>query len=226
MPDKRVLVVDDEPEVCNVLRQMLERMDLRVDTATSAEEVLLLFRKNSYDLLTLDIHMPGINGVALHHWLSQSFGFGSRVSSLLPQRLPPILVITGNPESSLMQELFLGERVMGVLSKPVTIQELQRVVGDLLEWDELQGRRHDERLRSGVQETDGKERIPCPGLSPGCPTMLETDAGTPSSSSDAFSIQDVIPLPFAPPPKRTAGESGRASGRRSDSRPAQARRSE
>jgi hypothetical protein len=33
-------------------------------------------------------------------------------------RLPPILVVTGYPESSLMQELFLGERVMGVLSKP------------------------------------------------------------------------------------------------------------
>jgi CheY-like chemotaxis protein len=218
MSEKRVLVVDDEPEICDVLREILEHMDLKVDTARSAEEAVLLFMEKSYDLLTLDIHMPGVNGVALHQSLSETFGFGSRVSSLLPQRLPPILVITGNPESSLMQELFLGERVMGVLKKPVTIQELQQVVADLLEWDESRLGSYDERLGSHAQNAERKEKVPCPGLSPARFHMPETDERALTSSAEDFADEEAIPLPV-PPPKRASGVSGQASGRRSDARP-------
>jgi CheY-like chemotaxis protein len=144
-PGKRILVVDDEPEICELLREVLAGLDLRVDTAQSAEEAMRLYTENEYDLVTLDVCMPGTNGMAFHQALSRSFGFGKRVSSILPQRLPPVLVITGYPEDDLVRELFLGERVVGVLQKPVSSEQLLRVVRDLLDWEDV---RHTQRQKA------------------------------------------------------------------------------
>jgi CheY-like chemotaxis protein len=144
---KRVLVVDDEPEICELLREVLAPLGLRVDTAQSAKEAMRLYAENEYDLVTLDVCMPGTSGAAFHQALSQEFGFGKRVSSVLPQRLPPVLVITGYPEDSLVRELFLGERIVGVLQKPVSNEQLLRVVRDLLDWEEARHTRRQKAIK-------------------------------------------------------------------------------
>ena len=144
---KRILVVDDEPEICELLRDVLAGPDLTVDTAHSAEEAMRLYTEKEYDLVTLDVCMPGTSGAAFHQALSQGFGFGKRVSSILPQRLPPVLVITGYPENDLVRELFVGERVVGVLQKPVRSEQLLRVVRDLLDWEEVRHTRRQKAIK-------------------------------------------------------------------------------
>jgi CheY-like chemotaxis protein len=144
---KRVLVVDDEPDVCEVLRDLLLDLGLGVDIAHSAAEAFHLYAENEYDLVTLDVCMPGTDGVALHQTLSCSFGHGKRVSPTLPQRMPPILVVTGYSQDEVLRQLVFGERVVGVLQKPISAEQFQRVVRDLLEWESLRVTRRQAAVR-------------------------------------------------------------------------------
>ena len=61
---KKVLVVDDEQDLCEILKFNLETEGYEVDTAYSAEEALNLELK-SYSLLLLDVMMGGMSGFAL-----------------------------------------------------------------------------------------------------------------------------------------------------------------
>lgn len=65
MKDIRILVVDDEVEILNLLIKYLEREGYNVDSASDGQEGLLLFRKNKYDLIILDVMMPKIDGIEL-----------------------------------------------------------------------------------------------------------------------------------------------------------------
>jgi two-component system KDP operon response regulator KdpE len=58
----RVLVVDDEPQIRRVMRTTLTGEGYEVDDARSGEEALEKLRANRYDLLLLDMNMPGIGG--------------------------------------------------------------------------------------------------------------------------------------------------------------------
>ena len=145
-PKRRVLVVDDEQDIRELLQVVFSDAGMQVDTAGTAEEAVQLYSTNVYDLITLDCAMPGTDGVELHKTLSQVFGFGRRVSPVLPQRLPPILVITGWSEEPMVRDLVFGERVVGVIQKPVKCQELLRVTDDLLNWENFRRQRRTNAL--------------------------------------------------------------------------------
>jgi two-component system OmpR family response regulator len=61
----RVLVVDDEERLAAALRRGLEAEGIAVDVAHSGTDGLWLARENDYDVLVLDIMMPGMSGYAL-----------------------------------------------------------------------------------------------------------------------------------------------------------------
>jgi DNA-binding response OmpR family regulator len=62
---KRILFVDDEPDICFVLEQVLSENGFLVDTYEDPLLALEKFKAYSYDLVILDIKMPGLNGFAL-----------------------------------------------------------------------------------------------------------------------------------------------------------------
>ena len=62
---KRLLVIDDEPFVRDALKRVLEEEELGVDVAADAETALVQLRNQTYDLVILDIIMPGMDGVEL-----------------------------------------------------------------------------------------------------------------------------------------------------------------
>jgi two-component system catabolic regulation response regulator CreB/two-component system response regulator ChvI len=62
---KRILVVDDEPDTCLVLKNVLEEDRFLVDSFNYPFLALKNFRVNVYDLLLLDIKMPTMNGYEL-----------------------------------------------------------------------------------------------------------------------------------------------------------------
>ncbi len=57
-----VLVVDDEPNICNVLRRILEREGYLVLTAPDGETALQLIKQHEPDVILLDLMMPGMDG--------------------------------------------------------------------------------------------------------------------------------------------------------------------
>jgi two-component system KDP operon response regulator KdpE len=59
----RILVVDDEPQIRRVMRATLVARGYMVSTARNGEEALEKVREERFDLVLLDINMPGIGGV-------------------------------------------------------------------------------------------------------------------------------------------------------------------
>ena len=60
---KKILVVDDEPNMRELLREELEEEGYEVEAAENGEEALKKFSSGDYDLVILDIEMPGMNGL-------------------------------------------------------------------------------------------------------------------------------------------------------------------
>jgi DNA-binding response OmpR family regulator len=64
--NKRILVVDDEPDITLMLKKVLEDNGFKVDSFNEPIMVLQNFKSGLYDLLILDIKMPSINGFELY----------------------------------------------------------------------------------------------------------------------------------------------------------------
>jgi CheY-like chemotaxis protein len=64
MPERKtvVMVVDDEPTMCNILKRILAAEGYRVIIAANGEEALELFARHKPDVVLLDLMMPGISG--------------------------------------------------------------------------------------------------------------------------------------------------------------------
>lgn len=58
----RLLIVEDEPDIAQILKSGLERVGYQVDAFTDPREALSQFKADYYDLFLLDIRMP-------HEWL-------------------------------------------------------------------------------------------------------------------------------------------------------------
>ncbi|MGD1008954.1 MAG: response regulator [Candidatus Aminicenantales bacterium] len=62
---KKILVVDDEDTVCRSIKKALVREEYDIDVALSGEEALKMEAKKKYDVIIVDLMMPGINGMDL-----------------------------------------------------------------------------------------------------------------------------------------------------------------
>lgn len=62
MEDSRILIVDDNPEIREVVTILLEGEGFVTEEAGDGSAALDMIRKNSYDLILLDVMMPGLNG--------------------------------------------------------------------------------------------------------------------------------------------------------------------
>ena len=60
---KKVLIVDDEPDFCDALRDFLRIRGFGVAIALSGEEALLAYMQEKPDVVLLDIRMPGMDGL-------------------------------------------------------------------------------------------------------------------------------------------------------------------
>ena len=66
---RKILIVDDEPDVGLTLKMILEEYGFEVDYFTDPRKVLENFRPDFYALIILDIKMPEVNGFELYHKL-------------------------------------------------------------------------------------------------------------------------------------------------------------
>ncbi len=67
METRTILVVDDEESIRFLYREELEEEGYRVITAADGEEALRKVRRDKPDLITLDIRMPGMDGIEVLH---------------------------------------------------------------------------------------------------------------------------------------------------------------
>lgn len=109
----KVLFVEDELDLGNVVKQYLQLMDLDVDWHTNAEDAFSAFEDNinGYDLLMIDIQLPGVDGFELARKFSQR------------NRHTPFLFLTARNEKK-DRLLGLGLGADDYISKPFDIDEL------------------------------------------------------------------------------------------------------
>src|SRR5919108_3197587 len=107
----RVLVVDDEASIRELLSKTLALAEYDVDTAPDGRAALERLRLGNYDLLIADLKMPGMDGLTL-----------IREAKRLKTDLP-IIIITGfSTESSAIEAVNLG--VAGYLTKPFRVPQV------------------------------------------------------------------------------------------------------
>ena len=68
----RILVVDDEPVICNGCRMILEDRGHSVETATTCSDGIIAIKNNHYDLVLLDMKLPDQEGTELLRAVQQN----------------------------------------------------------------------------------------------------------------------------------------------------------
>ena len=119
MSKPAVLVVDDEPDLCELLSITLQRMDLLPRTANNVAAAQRLLKTEHFDLCLTDMQLPDGNGLELVQWIQQ---YSPSV---------PVAVITahGNMETA-VRALKLG--AFDFVSKPLDLPGLRKLVASAL----------------------------------------------------------------------------------------------
>jgi DNA-binding response OmpR family regulator len=69
MSNKRILIIDDDPDINNLFKLFLEHDGYKVNAYTDPVDALYAFRKNIFDLVLLDLKMPNMSGMLLYQKL-------------------------------------------------------------------------------------------------------------------------------------------------------------
>ncbi|HWF51892.1 MAG TPA: ATP-binding protein [Solirubrobacteraceae bacterium] len=112
MRGRRVLVVDDERDIADLIAGQLDALDVRTEIVTSGEAALARLREEHFDAVTLDILMPGLDG----------FGVLRAIRADARLRHIPIVFVS----------VFSGRRELAgefVVGKPIDADELREVLG-------------------------------------------------------------------------------------------------
>ena len=113
------LVIDDEPDICELLKLTLGRMDIRTETAMDVAGAKALLDAHDFDICLTDMRLPDGDGLELVEWIQ------GNASGL------PVAVITahGNVETA-VQALKLG--AFDFISKPLDLGNLRTIVSNAL----------------------------------------------------------------------------------------------
>ncbi len=118
---KRLLVVDDEPDIAGVLAEILKQAGHHVDTANDGAAALELLARRPYDLVLTDTKMPGLDGV----------GFFREIERRFPTLRGRLIFITGDLLSRDKRE-FLESTGAPCLTKPFDVEEVRRLAHRML----------------------------------------------------------------------------------------------
>jgi len=110
-----ILVVDDEPPIRELLRKFLTARDYEVRVASDGQQALALVDQKSPDIIVLDVHMPGMNGIeVLKRLRAKNYAGG-------------VMFLTSSQDETLLQEgLELGS--VDILGKPVDLERLELTI--------------------------------------------------------------------------------------------------
>ena len=114
-----ILVIDDEPTICSLIKMTLEDQGHRVLTTESPSEGLELVKQQDFDLIFLDLKMPGMDGAEVFR----------QIGILKPSL--PVIIITGYPDSDVMSRA-LAHGPFGVMNKPFGESDIITAVNSFL----------------------------------------------------------------------------------------------
>jgi len=117
-----IIVIDDEASIRNSFKMALEESNFKVDTADSGEKGVEMVKTNKYDLIYLDLNMPGINGVETLRRLRDF------------DKETPVYIITSYYTEFIMElkEASAEGYSFELLQKPINSEQIRLVTGSIL----------------------------------------------------------------------------------------------
>lgn len=113
-----ILVVDDDPVTREVARLMVGKAGHKVQAAASGEAALKMLRRRPFDLVLLDMHMTGIDGIETALAIREITGIAQ----------PRIVALTADVSPETMRRM-RAAGLTTILSKPITSAALLQVIG-------------------------------------------------------------------------------------------------
>ena len=162
-PQNTILIVDDEDGLRRSLSFILQKENYRVETAANAEEALDCLQLHEYDLMFLDLNLPGMSGIDLL----------VEVHRQVPHM--PVLILTAYAALELaIQAIRLGAR--DYLIKPVEPVVILTRVAEILAESDQPARKKEivgqlQALLAELQKMDGEEMPPTGTVTDGTPTQ-------------------------------------------------------
>jgi len=114
-----ILVIDDEETIRSLFKETLEESGHKVTTAATGSKGLELVKQWDFDLVFLDLKMPGMDGAEVFR----------QIKSIKPDL--PIAIITGYPGSDMMVWA-LAQNPLGVMNKPFNEADIASTVANFL----------------------------------------------------------------------------------------------
>lgn len=121
VPARRTaLIVDDEPDIGQLLAEMLQKLGYRIEVKVSGEAAQAVLKQRDYDVVLCDLRMPGLDGPGLYAWMTEH-------RPHLCARTGFITADTLSPSSY----KFLGDSRRPILEKPFVPSELRQLLAKL-----------------------------------------------------------------------------------------------
>jgi two-component system, NtrC family, sensor kinase len=118
---KKILVIDDEEPILQMIHDGLARNGYRVETVADGEAALQRLKENHYDAVFCDWKMPGLNGRQIYE----------KLRATNPELCRRVIFITGDVINEQMQK-FLEAEKCPCLAKPFKLAELRSVIKNIL----------------------------------------------------------------------------------------------
>ncbi|MFO8184676.1 MAG: response regulator [Candidatus Aegiribacteria sp.] len=118
MEDKRILIIDDEKNIRLTLSHAIEPMGFSVDSAVNGEEGLEKIAENDYDIILLDLKMPGMDGLEVLRRLRE-ISEGVRVI---------IITAYGTIENAVEA---MKQGAVDYIQKPFSPKEIRDIISDI-----------------------------------------------------------------------------------------------
>ena len=115
----KILIVDDNDQMCSLLADILELFDYQTLQARDGEEALRRLQEDKFDLVITDLRMPKMSGTELLKLIKED------------QPHLPVVVVSGFTPGN-TQNLIIGEQADGFLNKPFTVEQIEKMLKDLL----------------------------------------------------------------------------------------------
>jgi two-component system cell cycle sensor histidine kinase/response regulator CckA len=139
----KILIIDDEPRMCQSLKELLANQNYELNTANSAKEAIEFLNDNSFELILLDLRLPDMNGFHVLDHISQA-NLGALV-----------IILTGyGSEKSAIEALRRG--AYDYLKKPFKSEKLLITVKNALNQKKIQ--RDEELAKAALRASEERYR--------------------------------------------------------------------
>lgn len=126
LSNKWILAADDNTTNLKVLKHLLKKTNVHLETVIGGEAAIEACRKRNYDLIFLDHLMPQPDGIATLHQIQEDTAGRNRYTT--------VIVLTANALPG-AEQMYLKEGFTDYITKPIKPKELERLLGRYLGWE-------------------------------------------------------------------------------------------